>query len=176
MLNTNTGSIITHFYPTADYTVSQIGSEIVLDWRDTTVPRPTDEEILALELPWAKARQHEARKSALESARNAGFVFLGHTVDSDLESRIMIQGAVTSAQLAQANSATDAEFAVSINGGWRAADGTVVVDTIIGMIQLGLALAQHIAHCDAVSQQHKVEIEAAESVEAVFAVDVTSGY
>lgn len=125
-----------------------------------------------------KAQKQQARIDAVIAARQSGFQFNGHIVASDTDSWLLIQGAVTMAQLALVAGTQQAldDFALTLGAGWRAVDQAIVATNAAGIISMGMALAGHIAACDAVSQAHKVAIDAAETIEAVAAIDPTSGY
>jgi hypothetical protein len=125
-----------------------------------------------------KEQKQQSRVQAVISARQAGFQFNGHLVASDTDSWLLIQGAVTMAQLAIAAGTQQAldDFALTLGAGWRAIDQTVVATDAAGVIALGMALAGHMAYCDGVSQAHKAAIDAAESIEALDAIDPTAGY
>ena len=145
-----------------------------VDLTDGSSRLATDAEILAA----LKAQQQQARIEAVINARQAGFQFNGHLVASDTDSWLLIQGAVTMAQLALAAGTQQAldDFALTLGAGWRAIDQTVVATDAMGIIAMGMALAGHMAVCDAVSQAHKAAIDAAETIEALDAIDPTAGY
>jgi hypothetical protein len=141
-------------------------------------PAGTDAERNAALLDQAKAAKYQERLNALLNARNAGFIFNGKRVDSDQDSRILISGAVQLATLAlmQGTEESLTQFAAGLGSGWRYSDGSVAATDASGIIALGQALAVHIAHCDAVSQAHKAEIEACVTADECLGLDVTSGY
>jgi hypothetical protein len=125
-----------------------------------------------------KERKQQSRVQAVISARQGGFQFNGHLVASDTDSWLLIQGAVTMAQLALAAGTQQAldDFALTLGAGWRAIDQTVLATDAAGIIAMGMALAGHMAVCDAVSQSHKAAIDAAETIEALDAIDPIAGY
>ncbi len=133
---------------------------------------------LPADLDNLKAQKQQARIDAVVSARQGGFQFNSHRVASDTDSWLLIQGAVTMAQLALAAGTQQAldDFALTLGAGWRAVDQEIVATDADGIIAMGMALAGHMAACDAISQAHKVAIDAAETVEAVAAIDPTAGY
>jgi hypothetical protein len=133
---------------------------------------------LPADLEAYRAQKQQARVQAVISARQAGFQFAGHVVASDTDSWLLIQGAVTMAQLALAAGTQQAldDFALTLGAGWRAIDQTVVAADAAGVIAMGMALAGHMAYCDGVSQAHKAAIDAAETIEALEVIDPTAGY
>ena len=133
---------------------------------------------LPADLAAYKEQKQQTRVEAVIAARQGGFQFNGHLVASDTDSWLLIQGAVTMAQLALAAGAQQAldDFALTLGAGWRAIDQTVVATDAPGIIAMGMALAGHMAYCDGVSQAHKAAIDAAETIEALDAIDPIAGY
>lgn len=132
----------------------------------------------AAELEARKAIKQRQRKDVRMNAINAGFEYGGTRVDSDLESRSLIQGAVSLAQLALADGSQGAldAFAASLGDGWRGENGTVVATDAPGIITLAQALSGHIAACDGASQAIKTLIDAAADFAELGGVDLTAGY
>lgn len=129
----------------------------------------------AAELDARKRQAQRRRRAVRQRAIDGGFVVGGARVQSDLESRLLLQGAVALAQAAIA-AGTEADYAASLGEGWRDADDGIVATDAAGMLALGQALAAHIAACDAASQATKAAIVAAEDFAALAAVDLAAGY
>ena len=126
----------------------------------------------------AKEEKHRQRLSSRLQAMGGGFMFNGHLVASDQDSRSLLLGSSQLAQMAVAdgNQAALDSFSASLGQGWRATDDAIVATNAQEILSLMQALAGHVAVCDAISQGHKAAIESATTVAEVIALDVTSGY
>lgn len=149
-----------------------------LDEQSQTIVKPSLPADPEKALANAKLQAHSTRYWKMLEARNGGFLFNGLRFESDTESRNLINGAALLATIAMSQGTQGAlnQFSATLGTGWRTADGVPTITTAEGMIGLGMALAARVAYCDAVSQGHKATIDAAETVEAVQAVDVSAGY
>jgi len=177
-MNNNTGSILKHFYPAADFTVLADRHGIRVEWRDPAMPCPTAAEIAALELPWAKAKAQERRARARLAAQTGGFRLDGATYASDQEESIpLLTNAALSAQLALAQGAEAvAAFEAALGAGWRDTAGVGRITTATGLLALHAAFVAHGAACDRHSQALKGQIEAASSVAELDAIDLATGW
>lgn len=90
-------------------------------------------------------------------------------VDTTDRSRILIAGAV---QMAQIAAAAGEPYSVD----WVMADNSTVPHNAPAMIALGLAVGQHIAACWERAQALRAVIDAAETVEDIAGLDITSGW
>lgn len=131
-----------------------------------TEPTESDAEYLERK----KKEWHSTRKQIRRGCINRGFEFNGEVVASDAESRSLIQGSVL---LAQASVAQGVEnnFSQILGAGWRAKNGNIVATDAHGMIEMAVALAEHVAQCDAVSEQIKSQIDAATSEDQLDQID-----
>lgn len=89
--------------------------------------------------------------------------------DSNLTSRININGAVTMAQIALGQGEP---FEIS----WTLADNSVAVLDGPTMIAAGVAVGEHVSACHARAQVLRGEIEAAADRAALDAIDLTQGW
>ncbi|MEA3641877.1 MAG: DUF4376 domain-containing protein [Lamprobacter sp.] len=117
----------------------------------------------------ARARKHNARDAARVSAETGGFTYAGHLVASDERSIARIGNAATAALTANA---AGQPFSVD----WLCADETVLALDAAGMLALQSALVAHGQACHDASQAIKAQINAAETLAELSAIDVTAGY
>jgi hypothetical protein len=107
--------------------------------------------------------------AALASARwereTGGTTFNGFTVPSDAASQTKYIGAVVAAQLDPATTIY-----------WKMADGTFVKLNASAIVSLALAVRAHVQACFDREKQLVALIEAAQTPEALEAVDITSGW
>ena len=112
---------------------------------------------------------HARRKAQRTAEEVAGFTYREHRVDSDRDSILRItQAAAVAMQALQAGG----EHAVA----WTCADGSELPLDAPGVIGLQQALAAHGAACHARSQALKAEIEAAETLTGLAAIDIEAGW
>lgn len=102
-------------------------------------------------------------------AEDAGVITPLGIVDSDLDSRLKISGAVTMAMLALQNGQP---FDVD----WRMANNEVVTHDAQAIIAMGMAVGQHIAACQAKKNALDTAIDAATTEEELAAVDIEAGW
>lgn len=108
---------------------------------------------------WEIKRQRDA-------AIDGGFMVAGvGTFDSNLNSRTLVTGAVTLAQMAVAQGQL---YSVD----WTLADNTVVTLDAAGIMGVGVALGTHIAAWHAAGRTARLAIEAAETADAAAAVQL----
>jgi hypothetical protein len=155
------------------------------------LPPPPDPRTPAEHVADLRATLHAARRARRQAAINAGAPLGdGRLLQSDAESRSLIQGALTLA-LAAMISGDPAQievFSASLGAGWRATDGSVCATDAAGMLALGRSLAAHIATCDQVSEVHRAAIDGADqddgaggtdwaaTLAALEALDITTGW
>ncbi len=119
--------------------------------------------------------QHRLAKWEQVKAQRDACIDAGTTVpgigpfDSNLTSRININGAVSMAQIAQAGGVP---FEIS----WTMADNTVAVLDAPTMIAAGMAVGQHVSSCHEVAQAFRSQIEAALDRATLDAIDLTQGW
>ncbi|PZQ21163.1 MAG: hypothetical protein DI569_12935 [Sphingopyxis macrogoltabida] len=120
------------------------------------------------------AEARAARWEAVKRIRDAR-IDGGHDVpgigrfDTDPTSRLNINGAVTGAMMA---AAAGAPFSI----GWKLADNSVADLDGTQMLMAGQSVLDFVAQCHAVSKAMGLAIDAAETVEAVAAIDIESGW
>jgi hypothetical protein len=107
-----------------------------------------------------KADQWRSIKDARDAAQYGGFAWDGSTFDSDAVSQGRIQGAV---QLAGAIGST---FAID----WTLADNTVRTLSAADMLNVGIALGQHVQAQFTKARTLRAQIDAATTAEAVAAI------
>lgn len=123
-------------------------------------------------LPWIegyRARQWEMVKAARARAEIWGCTTPHGRVDSDPESRLKISGAVQMAMLAQQ---AGQPFTID----WTMQDNSVAPHDAAAMLAMGLAVGEHIAACHAAALAKRNLIEAADTPEAIEAVDPDAGW
>lgn len=106
-------------------------------------------EQLTQQRDWADAK---ARREAMEFG---GFTWNNHQFDSTPAAVLRIQGAVLVALVAQASNTTYTED-------WTLKDNTILTMTSAEIVQMGLALAEHIRECHEWGRTRRVEIFGAE--------------
>lgn len=144
-------------------------AEALLTAPDARFAGATLVPVAAVELGLARVRAWAATKVHRDRCAGGGCQTAHGRVDSDERSRILIAGAVQMAQIAMA-----AGEPYSVD--WVMADNQPVTHDAPAMITLGLAVGQHIAACWARAQALRAEIDAAETIEAVAAIDITTGW
>lgn len=110
-----------------------------------------------------KAARWAAIKAERDSREYGGFAWDGSTFDSDAESQRRLQGAAQLAVLAQA---AQQPFEIA----WTLADNSVRVLDAADMIQVGAALANHVAATHYAARALRQQIEAATTAAEVEAV------
>ncbi|RSV44425.1 DUF4376 domain-containing protein [Sphingomonas sp. ABOLE] len=121
------------------------------------------------DLDTARARAWVSVKAERDKCASGGCETALGRVDSDERSRILIAGAVQMAQIAQA-----AGQPYSVD--WVMADNQPVTHDASAMIALGMAVGEHIAACWERAQALRAEIDAADTVDAVSAINFVSGW
>lgn len=150
--------------------VSTLGDiEVILSLPGAPFAGATVVDPAAGDLSIAKARAWAAVKAERDKCAGGGCNTALGRVDSDERSRILIAGAVQMAQIALA-----AEEPYSVD--WVMADNEPVTHDAPAMIALGMAVGEHIAACWARAQALRGEVEAAETVEAVAAINFVSDW
>lgn len=124
---------------------------------------------VVVSLAGAKARLWEAAKARREAMERGGCATPLGRVDTDLDSVLRITGAVSAAQLALAS---DAPFALD----WTMEDNSVVTHDAGAMIAMGTAAMLHVAAVHERGRELRDAIEAAETVEALAAIDIEAGW
>lgn len=90
-------------------------------------------------------------------------------VDSYLEARMNIAGAVQAATIAQASAQ-----AFTVN--WTLLDNSVVVLDAAAMIAVGLAVLAHVNACHDRARALRDQINAAEDIASLLTIDIASGW
>ncbi|WP_066723593.1 DUF4376 domain-containing protein [Sphingomonas pituitosa] len=121
------------------------------------------------DLDLAKVRAWAAAKAARDGCAGGGCQTPLGRVDSDERSRVLIAGAVQMAQIALAGGEP---YSVD----WVMADNQPRAHDALAMIALGVAVGEHIASCWQRAQALRAEIDAAETVEDLAALDIISGW
>lgn len=129
----------------------------------------TPEQEAAHKVANAKTLAHDLRRARRIEAELAGFHFAGHPIDSDRDSILRIANAAASAISALLNQRPWATA-------WRCADEHDLLLDAAGMLALQGALAMHGQQCHATSTAIAAQIEAADSVGSVEAIDLTAGW
>jgi hypothetical protein len=124
---------------------------------------------LAGDLDAARARGWAAVKAERDRRASGGCDTALGRVDSDERSRILIAGAVQMAQIAKASGEP---YSVA----WVMANNQPVYHDADAMIAMGVTVGQHIAACWDRAQALRAEIDAADTPEAVGAVNFVSGW
>lgn len=114
-------------------------------------------------LSTAKARKWDAIKAERDAAEFGGFTWDGSPFDSSAVATQRIAGSVQMAVLSQM-----ALNAFSID--WTLADNTVRSLNATQMIEVGQALAQHVAQCHSHGRELRLQIESAGSLALIDAV------
>ena len=149
--------------PVARYFIDVDGPEPIIRIRD---PRPSaehqwDRELRewTLNLGLRKAAQWELVKAARGEAERAGVEVGGVRFDTDPISQQRITGACL---LAQVDPTASWE--------WTAADNSAVQLDATQMMQLGMAVAAHVAACHAQGRALRAQIDAATTAEEIDAI------
>ena len=125
----------------------------LVDGEPTVVARAIDPSAVLLQ---AKADKWEEAKAYRENVANGECATPLGRVDCDPASQLKISGAVQMAMIAQA-----ADQAFSIE--WTMADNGIVTHDGPAMIQMGVAVGQHIAACQTAGNILREAIQAANS-------------
>lgn len=112
----------------------------------------------------AKRSRRELINRYRDAAEFGTFTWDGSAFDCDPESRNKIMGVVVRAVLAM-NTSTPFEEQ------WTLADNTVRTLSAEDIVQIGMTLAAHVSSVHAISRTLKSQIEAAQTIEEVNAVD-----
>lgn len=157
------------FDPTKNATLQApalVGNAWVRQWRQTDA---TAEQI-AERLTQRKAEVWGRVKAIRDQHENGGVAVpnIG-TFQTDDRSKIKISGAVTMALIAQAN---NQQFSES----FTLADNTEAELDGPAMIAVGITVGRHVSACHARSKDLRAQINAAETVEALNAIDIEAGW
>jgi hypothetical protein len=121
-------------------------------------------------LPSAKAERWQ-EALAFRSARQDGGCMTPHgRVDTDPDSQRKINGAATAALVTQLQNIAFPPI------GWTMADNSVVVHDRASVIAMGLAVVSFLNDCQAAGTAIRNEIDAAETIEQVAAIDIKAGF
>lgn len=120
-------------------------------------------------LDQAKVLARQAVLAARDRAEFGGCETAFGRVDTKAESQRKAGGAVQMAMIAQAASAP---FTI----GWTMADNTTIALDADGMIDVGLAIGQHVNACHGHGLGLKDLIDAAETVEDIAAINIKTGW
>lgn len=130
------------------------------------------EEVVSVERPPLEQEKAALRASinALRDEKKAISPSPVGPVDSGVEARLNISGAVQMAQIAMAQGQP---FIID----WTLADNSVAegVDAV-AMIGIGVAAGQHVAACHAVATALKHGVDAAEDYDTLDAIDINAGW
>jgi hypothetical protein len=143
------------------------------------LPAPADPRTLDEQIADLRAALHARRRALRQAAIDAGAPLVdGRLLQSDAESRSLIQGAMTLAlaALMTGDTAQIAAYATTLGAGWRATDGTVCATDAAAIMGLGQLLAAHIAACDTASEAHRAAIDGAADLAALGEIDIDSGW
>lgn len=113
-----------------------------------------------------KARKGAEVKLKRDSVEWAGVTTAKGIVDSDPDSQRKINGAVTMA-LIQGDS-----FSID----WKMKDNSVVTHNRQEIMDMGLAVGQHVSACQARKNELDIQIDAAETEEQLNSIDIESGW
>ncbi|MEH3107159.1 MAG: DUF4376 domain-containing protein [Sphingomonas fennica] len=118
----------------------------------------------------AKASRWRAAKAIREMKMAGGCETPLGRADTDADSQRKVNGAVTAALVARVAGVPFQPMA------WTMQDNRVVLHDTDALVALGLAIGGHVDACQQAGTAIRAAIEAAETVEAVAAVDITAGY
>jgi hypothetical protein len=156
------------------------GTSYILHWDPDLMgaPPPSIDEVEAAAVPLRRMARQEERVAQRLAAQTGGFAFAGATFASDRdESLPLLTHAVLSAQMALAQGPeAAAAFGAALGDGWRDTTGTGRITTAEGILALHAAFVAYGAACDRHSQSLKAQIDAAQSVEELDAIDLTAGW
>ena len=178
----NTAQLLRALYPDAPqdaWSVSCAGQDVSIDRWALDDPIPTPDELAA----WASSAEgaatvlrlhqdhlHESRRALRTNAELGGFTHDGQRFDSDRDSILRITNA---SQAAMQSLMVGLPFATV----WTCFDGYQYPVPDAGtMLQIHGALVAHGQACHTYSQALAVQIEAAETLEALQAIDITTGW
>ena len=139
--------------PSADdeaETISQDGKSVLL-----SVPSLADQKAAR----WSEAKAYRAKVADSGCSTPAG------RVQTDAASYQRIIGAMTAAQ-------ADASFSVE----WTMADNSIVTHDAAAVVAMGLAVTAFFAACQDAAEAIRAQIDAANDVQAVAAIDIMVGY
>ena len=135
-------------------------------------PNGTPEEREAAELNQRRADLQAQRSAATVAHQTGGFVYQGDVYASDLARSIpLLQATITAIQLTVAAGAPMDQPLAMLGDGWRSDDGVARLTTPAEMISLWEAFIAHGAACDAAGQAFKAQIDAAETLADLDAVE-----
>lgn len=175
----NAATALAALYPDATPDSWQVyalanGNTEILAWQLPGDP-PTPDEIAQFEhsaawLDKHKEAAHEQRRQLRTQAELGGFTHNGQRFDSDRDSILRITNA---SQAAMQSLMVGLPFSTV----WTCFDGyQYPVPDAATMIQIHGALVTHGQACHTYSQALAVQIEAAETLEALQAIDITTGW
>jgi hypothetical protein len=132
----------------------------------------------AEQLATRKAQMQSTRSARRVQAQTSGFAFDGNTYASDRDESIpLLSNVAISAQIALSQGADAvASFETALGEGWRSIDGVGRITTAAGILALHAAFVAHGAACDRNSQVLKAQIEAAETLMDLDAIDTEAGW
>jgi hypothetical protein len=141
-------------------------------------PIGTPEARDAAQLDAAKSAKQSERSQLRVEKQTGGFTFDGARYASDREESIPLLSncAINAMAALSAGSEAVAAFSAALGDGWRSLDGIGRVTTAEGIIGLHTAFVAHGAACDHHSQTLKAQIEAAETLAELEAIDVEAGW
>lgn len=117
-----------------------------------------------LDLTKAKSIKTTELKNTRDSREFGGFVWNGSVFDSDSQSQSRIQGAVQLALLAQQ---AGQPFSIT----WTLQDNTTRILTGTDMIQVGVALAQHVQALHETARILRAQVDSAENDQQLAAIN-----
>lgn len=123
----------------------------------------------ALQLEVAKVERRALAMARRNLAEWSGCETVVGRVDSDPDSQRKLGGAVQMAMIAQA---AGAPFSIE----WTLQDNTTALPDAAAMIQMGLAVGQHVSACHAHCLALKAAIDAAVDQDSLLAIDIDTGW
>lgn len=123
----------------------------------------------ALQLEVARVERRSAVMARRDRAEWSGCETAVGRVDSDPDSQRKLGGAVQMAMIAQA---AGAPFSIE----WTLQDNTTALPDAAAMIQMGLAVGQHVSACHAHCLALKAAIDAAVDQDSLLAIDIDTGW
>jgi hypothetical protein len=138
----------------------------------------TPEERAAVSLASAKTAAHEARSAERLRLQTSGFPFADHVFASDREESIPLLSAATLSALMVMGQGAEAiaAFEAALGAGWRDVTGVACVSSAAGILGMHAAFVGWGSACDRASQALAAQIEAAETLAALNAIDLTAGW
>ena len=140
--------------------------ETYLDGEVKIRPRTVDP---ALALGVARAETLQRLQARRDIAEFGGILRPEGVIQTDEGSQRKINGAVTEALIKQVGGQP---FSID----WTMLDNSTVTYDAAGMIEMGLAVLQHVNLCHEVGREKRAEIEAATTVAQIEAVDLDAGW